>query len=224
MAKKKAAKKKPAARKKPARLPAGSRAGWTWAPAKPKPSAAIYQFRITLLDTHPLIWRRIQITDCFLEDLHWHIQAAMGWQNSHLHMFDIDGLTYGSKSQYGPDGEYEIIDGSRVLLSTLLPNTKARFSFRYTYDMGDNWEHEVVFEGHVKPDAKLKMPVCLDGKRACPPEKCGGTPGYEHMLQVLADPEDDEYDDTLEWIGEDFDPEVFDAKKATLRMRRGLRA
>jgi hypothetical protein len=216
--------RKKAAKKKSARTSARSRAGWTWAPAKPEPSGAVYQFKITLLDTHPPIWRRIQITDCFLEDLHWLIQAAMGWQNSHMHLFDIDGLLYGSRARHGPDGEYEIIGGSRVLLCTLLPKSKARFAFRYTYDLGDNWEHDVSLEGLVPLTAKAKLPVCLDGKRACPPEDCGGTPGYEHILQVLANPEDEEYDETLEWIGEDFDPEEFDVKKATLRMRRGLRA
>ena len=224
MAKEKATQKKPAAREKPAKRSARSCGGRTWGPAKLAPTTALYQFTITLLGSHPTIWRRIQIKDCFLEDLHWHIQAAMGWQNSHMHVFEIDFLTYGSKSQYGPDGEYEIIDGRKVLLSTLLPKSKARFAFRYTYDFGDNWEHEVVFEGPIAPAAKTKLPVCLEGERACPLEDCGGIAGFEHMLRVLADPEDDEYDETLEWISEDFDPEFFDVNKATRKMRRGLLA
>lgn len=210
-------------KKKPTKSSPRPRAGWTQAPARLKPSDAVYQFKITLLDTHPAIWRRIQVKDCFLEDLHAHIQAAMGWKNSHMHVFEIDGLTYGSRSQYGPDAEYEIIDGNRVLLSTLLPKSKARFAFRYTYDLGDNWEHEVVFEGAMTPPAKTKLPLCLEGNRACPPDDCGGVPGYEHMLQVLADPDDNEYDEMLEWAGKDFDPEAFDTEKATRRMRRGLR-
>lgn len=216
--------KKKAAKKKRAKRPARSGPGKTWPPAKLKPTELVYQFTISLLDTHPLIWRRIQIQDCFLEDLHYSIQAAMGWTNSHMHLFDIDRLTYGSKSQYGPKGEYEIIDGRRILLSNLLPRSKPRFVFRYTYDLDDSWEHEVVFEGPVAPDAKKKLPVCIEGERACPPENCGGTTDYQHMLWVLQVPEDDEYDETLECLGKNFAPEKFDVKKATLRMRRGLRA
>jgi hypothetical protein len=90
--------------------------------------------------------------------------------------------------------------------------------------MGDNWDHEILFEGTCEPATKAKHPVCLEGERACPPENCGGDAGYEHLLCVLHDPEDDEYDDMVEWVGEGFDPEKFDAKRATARMVNGLRA
>jgi len=231
MAKKKAA-KKPPVRRKPAKGMPGSRVSWTWGPAKPKPTHTIYQFRIVLLGIHPPIWRRIRVEDCFLDDFHHHIQAAMGWTNSHLHVFDIDDLVYGRPGTYGPDDEGRIIDESITLLSVVVPNSKPntkagarpRFTFRYTYDMGDNWEHEILFEGTCEPATKAKHPVCFEGERACPPENCGGDAGYEHLLTVLHDPENDEYDDMVEWVGEGFDPERFDANRATARMVKGLRA
>jgi hypothetical protein len=109
------------------------------------------------------------------------------------------------------------------MVSEIVPNDGKKIAFRYTYDFGDNWEHEVLFEGIVRPDSNTKYPVCVEGERAGPPENCGGTTGYEHLLCVLHDPEDEEYDETVEWIGEDFDPERFDARIATVRMVRGLR-
>lgn len=221
-------KKKNAAKKKPARSKPGSRGGSTWGPAKPQPTDTIFQFRIKLLGIHPAIWRRIQVRDCFLDELHHHIQAAMGWTNSHLYMLEIDDLAYGRPTKYDPDDEGRIIDASRTLLSTVMPkakpDSKPQFSFRYTYDMGDNWEHEVLFEGVCEPAPKSKYPVCLEGERACPPENCGGDAGYHHLLCVLHDPEDEEYDEMLEWVGGKFDPEKFDPKQATRRMLKGLGA
>jgi hypothetical protein len=217
--------KRTPAKKKPAKSRPGPRGGSTWGPAKPQPTGTVYQFRIRLLGVHPPVWRRIQVRDCFLDELHHHIQAAMGWTNSHLYMLEIDDLVYGRPSTYGPDDEGRIIDASGTLLSTVIPKAKpgARpsFSYRYTYDMGDNWEHEVLFEGICEPAPRAKFPVCLEGERACPPENCGGDAGYHHLLCVLQDPEDEEYDEMLEWVGEDFDPEMFDAKIATVRMIRG---
>jgi hypothetical protein len=189
-----------------------------------KPSGQIYQFKITLLDTKPKIWRRIQIPDCKLNTLHYHIQAVMGWNNSHLHHFIIGRERYGiPKLLDDPMLGSKVIDSTKTMLSDLLPTSGQRFKFEYTYDMGDNWEHEVLFEGVVNPDPKVKYPVCLEGERSAPPEDCGGTPGYEHLLEVLADPGQEEYHDALHWVGDGFDPAFFDPRIATVRMVRGLR-
>jgi hypothetical protein len=91
--------------------------------------------------------------------------------------------------------------------------------FKYTYDLGDNWEHEVLFEGVVELPKKTRLPLCLEGERACPPEDCGGEGGYEHLLYVLGDPTHEEHRDMVEWVGGRFDPERFDAKIATSIMR-----
>jgi len=203
--------------KKPTKKP-NKKSATTWAPAKPKPTKTIYQFRVNLLEIKPTIWRRFQIKDCFLGDLHWHIQGAFGWTNSHLHDFDIGTDRYGIISQIDDPNYPECKDSLTTLLSDILPKDGKRFVFKYTYDMGDNWEHEVIFEGVVNPNKKIKYPICLEGDRACPPEDCGGEMGYEHLLEVLADPKHEEYLDLRQWAG-NFDPGRFDAKAATWQMR-----
>jgi hypothetical protein len=208
-------KKKPT--KKPIKKPK-KKSLTTWAPATRKPTKNIFQFRVTLYEIKPTIWRRFQIKDCFLGDLHWHIQGAFGWTNSHLHDFDIDRDRYGIPSQIDDPNYPECKDSTTTLLSDILPKDSKRFVFKYTYDMGDNWEHEVIFEGVVKPNRKIKYPICLEGERACPPEDCGGEMGYEHLLEVLGDPKHEEYLDLRQWAG-NFDPERFDAKTATWQMR-----
>jgi hypothetical protein len=209
-------KKKPtnrAARKSAQKKRSAARAS-----AQPKPTKTIYQFRVTLFEITPAIWRRFQIKDCFLHDLHWHIQGAFGWTNSHLHDFDVGPDRYGIPSQIDDPNYPECKDSTTVLLSDILPKDGKRFGFKYTYDMGDNWEHEVLFEGVVTSHKKIKYPICLEGERACPPEDCGGQMGYEHLLEVLADPKNEEYLDLRRWAG-DFDPERFDAQITTWQMR-----
>ena len=182
----------------------------------------IYQFKLTLLGIQPKIWRRIQISDCKLHNLHLHIQAAMGWDNKHFHHFEIKGERHGVPEHLDYDGDGSIIDSKKIKVSQIVPKDGKKIAFRYTYDFGDNWEHEVLFEGIVEPDPKTKYPICLEGERACPPEDCGGIGGYEYLLEALADPRHDEHQGMKEWVG-DFDPEKFESKIATARMVRALR-
>lgn len=182
----------------------------------------IYQFKITLLGSQPPIWRRIQVEDCTLDDLHEHIQAAMGWTNSHLHQFDIQGECYGDPDLMG--GGFDDFDGSdstRTKLSKILPTTGKRFTFKYEYDFGDSWEHEILFEGRVAADPKVQCPVCLEGQRACPPEDCGGVWGYDDLLNALRDKKHERHEDLLDWLGGEFNPEAFDAAVATKSMKQG---
>ncbi len=188
------------------------------------PSGQIYRFKITIRDTNPKIWRRIQIPDCKLNTLHYHIQAVMGWTNSQLHRFDIKGERHGMPENLDYDRDGSVIDSTKIMVSEIVPTDGKKFAFRYTYDFGDNWEHEVLFEGIVKPDPKAKYPLCLVGERAGPPEDCGGVPGYEHLREVLADPGQEEYHHALHWVVEGFDPDEFDPVIATARIVRGLRS
>jgi hypothetical protein len=199
MPKKKAAKKKPSARAQ-------------------KPAKQIYQFKITLLGIKPRVWRRIQVTDGTLDDLHWHIQGAFGWNNSHLHDFDIGPDRYGIPSMLDMEEMPECKDSTKTRLSDILPSDGNQFAFKYTYDLGDNWEHEVLLEGVVTAPRKIKYPVCVEGERACPPEDCGGPGGYERLLEVLADPAHKGQAHYQDWVGY-FDPEYFDAIDATAAMR-----
>lgn len=117
----------------------------------------------------------------------------------------------------------KVIDSTKTMLSDFLPSDGKKLRFEYTYDMGDDWEHEILFEGCLKPNPKVKYPLCLEGERACPPEDCGGVPGYEHLLEVLADETHEEHQEQLDWIGGGFDPEEFDLMITTVRMVRALR-
>jgi hypothetical protein len=188
---------------------------------KSKSTNSVYQFKITLLGAEPPIWRRIQVKDCTLDKLHEHIQTAMGWTNSHLHQFDIKGERYGDPELLN-DGfeDFECVDSTTTNLSQILPKTGKRFSFKYEYDFGDGWEHEVLFEGSPTIDPTAKYPLCIQGERACPPEDCGGVWGYDDFLEAIRSPKHEEHENMLEWIGGPFDSEDFDPKQATKAMRK----
>lgn len=186
-------------------------------------SDTLLQFKITLLGSNPPIWRRIQVQDCTLDKLHEHIQTAMGWTNSHLHQFEIDGERYGDPELLD-DGyeDFKCDDSTTTMVSEILPKTGKRFAFKYDYDFGDSWEHEVMFEGSPPVDPKAKYPLCLEGERACPPEDCGGVWGYSDFLEAIRNPRHEEHENMLEWIGGKFDPEKFDPGKVTKAMKKGL--
>jgi hypothetical protein len=113
-------------------------------------------------------------------------------------------------------------DSTRTKISAILPTTGKRFRFGYEYDFGDSWQHDVLFEGCVRADKGQRHPLCLEGAGACPPEDVGGTGGYVEFLAAMADPQHNRHEEFREWIGGSFDPDAFDAAKATKRMRRGL--
>ena len=185
-------------------------------------SERVYQFKITLKNTQPPTWRRIQVKDCTLDKLHEHIQTAMGWTNSHLHDFKINGKNYGDPMLLDENfEEFDYGDSTDTKTSEILPKCGKRFSFDYQYDFGDSWHHEVLFEGCLRAERGKRYPVCIEGARACPPEDVGGTTGYEEYLEAMADPEHERYDEFMGWRGP-FDPEAFASAKATKRMWRGL--
>jgi Plasmid pRiA4b ORF-3-like protein len=182
----------------------------------------LYQFKITLIEIHPPIWRRIQVKDCTLDKLHGYIQTAMGWTNSHLHRFKINDKEYGDPDLLDDEFENdECEDSTSTRLSDILPKTGKRFPFEYDYDFGDCWKHEVLFEGCVRAEPGGRYPVCVEGARACPPEDMGGVGGYEAYQEAMADPDHERHGEFMGWRGP-FDPEAFDAAKTTKAMRRGL--
>jgi hypothetical protein len=186
-------------------------------------AGTLYQFRITLLNTQPPIWRRIQVMDCTLDKLHEYIQTAMGWTNSHLSHFKIGGRCYGEPMLMEETfAELKYLDSTTTMLHEVLPEDGKRFRFEYEYDFGDSWMHEVLFEGCPKTETGKRYPLCLEGAGACPPEDVGGVWGYLEFLAAIADPENDQHDEMLEWIGGKFDPNAFNPVAATNRMKRGL--
>ncbi len=183
----------------------------------------VFQFKITLLDIQPAIWRRIQDKDYTLDKLHERIQTAMGWTNSHLHDFKIEGKKYGDPLLLDENfEEFDYGDSTTTRLSDILPRTGKRFRFEYQYDFGDCWRHEVLFEGCLRAERGQRYPHCLEGARACPPEDVGGTCGYGDFVVAIQNEDDDEHEELLRWVGGRFDPEAFDPTRATKRMWRGL--
>ncbi len=183
----------------------------------------VYQLKITLLDTKPPIWRRIQVGNVTLNRLHEDIQTAMGWTNSHMHHFRIDEVLYGDPMLMAETfEELNYRDSTTTRLSDILPQDGKQASFEYEYDFGDGWAHEVLFEGRLPAEPKKKYPLCLEGKRACPPEDCGGVWGYAEFVEAIKDPEHEQHDELLEWVGGKFDPEKFDPAAATRAMKKGL--
>lgn len=170
-------------------------------------SATLYQLKVTLKGLRPPIWRRLLIRSATpLNELHEILQRAMGWGNYHLHSFSIHDKEYGIPD---PDwGIDDIKDESRVKLSQVVPGEK--FKFLYTYDFGDGWDHEILVEKVLPVDETLTYPTCIKGKRACPPEDCGGPWGYEDLIAIMADPQHPEYEERLEWLEQPLDPEYFD--------------
>jgi Plasmid pRiA4b ORF-3-like protein len=167
---------------------------------------AVYQIKVTLKGSKPPIWRRIQVTSATtLAQLHRILQCVMGWESSHLYRFVVDGMEYGDPSMLE---EIEGEDARRVTLAALVQGAKDKLL--YEYDFGDSWEHELRIEKVLPLEAGKRYPVCLTGKRACPPEDCGGIWGYAGFLEVIQDPRHPEHEDMLEWVGGEFDPEAFD--------------
>jgi hypothetical protein len=172
---------------------------------KTSPITQIHVLKVTLKDVKPPVWRRLAVSsDTTLVKLHKTIQAAMGWSDYHLHQFFINGCYY---SIPHPDDSERGLDERRFSLATIAPQPGMKF--RYDYDFGDGWEHAILVEKVLEPDPNERYPVCLAGKRACPPEDVGGPWGYEEFLAVMADPKHPEHDEREEWIGGPFDPEEF---------------
>ena len=176
----------------------------------------VYQFKIALKGIKPPIWRRIKVPETYtFWDLHVAIQDSMGWLDYHLHHFEIPDPLKRRVVYIGiPDEDMEmgmeILPGWEVKIADYFFRENNRAD--YMYDYGDDWKHRVELE-EIQPREKgVKYPVCIDGQRSCPPEDCGGTGGYEDFLKIIMDPQHEQYRETLDWVGGEFDPEHFDAK------------
>lgn len=185
----------------------------------------IYQIKITLRGIKPPIWRRVLVPDDFtVERFHRVIQAAMGWTNSHLHEFTTSKARYvmmDMEDDFGFDMGFgsrkDVVDEQKATLKEALP--KQGSTMEYTYDFGDSWDHIIQLEMVLPADDDVDYPVCVKGSRACPPDDSGGIWGYEHMLEVTGNPKHPEYEDLVEWLGEDFDPEAFDLDEINERLK-----
>jgi len=176
---------------------------------KPENPIPIYQLKIVLQNIDPPILRILQIKgNANLGKLHDYIQGTMGWTDSHLHEFRIKGKRYQAEQQmYDDIDSPDMYDEQEYRINKLLQEGD---SFEYIYDYGDCWEHNIFVEKILPPEEGVHYPICTYGERTCPPEDCGGPWGYEELLEILKDPKHEEYEDRVEWVGEDFEPEKFD--------------
>lgn len=167
----------------------------------------VYQFKITLKGTKPPVWRRIQIPETYtFWDLHVAIQDSMGWDDTHLHEFEIFQPSSKKKARFGiPDEDFswdivKILPGWEYKIADYFSRGNKKAD--YTYDFGDDWEHIITLEKIIPRDKGLSYPRCIQGERACPPEDCGGVWDYEEICRG-----ESEFQDYYK----DFDPKCFDA-------------
>ena len=177
------------------------------------PAAVAYQLKITLEGSKPPIWRRVQVADCTLSELHEIVQVVMGWMNSHLHLFE-----YGKDRFSDPRFELDAneFDETQVYLSQLVDDGCQKL--RYCYDFGDDWCHTIKIEKALEPRPADKFPRCLKGVGACPPEDVGGMWGYYEFLEAIRDPKHERHDEFVEWGGEGIDPSLFDVNEVNRRL------
>ena len=207
--------------------------------------SSIYQIRVTLDGSKPPIWRKLAVpSSIVLGELHEVIQIAMGWTNSHMHQFrlrdkslkpTVDEMRLVDRANawdqkfldrigsrrvfvtrvmpWGEPTEMEGEDEDAVTLAEVCPKVKSKLT--YEYGFGDGWEHTIEVQKIIDHEPGVEYPVCLGGKKACPPEDCGGIWGYYHLLETIADPDADDHEDMVEWLGGDFDPDAFDLEEVS---------
>ena len=179
-----------------------------------KGKTQIYRIKVTLRHIAPPVWRRVEVPAYIkLGKLHHILQAVMGWTDSHMHAFRLGIEQYGVPNREFPD---MFRNERNVRLDQLVGKGDKLI---YEYDFGDGWEHELKIEKELTPEPGIRYPRCTAGKRACPPDDCGGPWGYEHLLEVLRDPKHDEHEELREWIGGDFDSEAFDLNETDQTLR-----
>jgi hypothetical protein len=199
----------PARRPQPAKLPAKRK--------KSNGPAPVYQIKVSLRGAKPPIWRRLLVpADITLNRLHQTILAAFSWHGHHLHAFDT---AYGQFGQADRDLGHR--SDTSVTLEQVAPAVKDKI--RYTYDFGDDWEHDILVEKTAPADPAVNLPACIGGRRAAPPDDCGGIWGYQHLIEIIADPHHPEHQDRLEWLGLDdarqFTPDRFDLDQMNQRLQ-----
>lgn len=174
----------------------------------------VFQFRIELQGISPIIWRRILVPSGYnFWDLHVAIQDSMGWNDSHLHHFEIRGKGKRTAVQIGiPDfdrneDQHEVFPGWEIPVFIYFNDLGKEA--KYIYDYGDSWMHTVKLEGCIYREKGITYPIYTGGERACPPEDCGGASGYYNVIETLSNPANDDYEEMKLWVGKDWNPELF---------------
>ncbi|WP_082481869.1 MULTISPECIES: plasmid pRiA4b ORF-3 family protein [Pseudomonas] len=184
------------------------------AASTPRSRADFWLLHIELQDCVPSVWRRFVVpSDIDLEKLHEVLQGVMGWDNEHLHSFRMGDKVYGPPDESLEDDPWRS-PAEPESLYTLSEALGRKKSFVYLYDFGDDWYHKVTVEKRGLSSSTFPQAAyCLEGANACPPEDIGGVPGYEFMLEALADPAHPEHTEIKEAFGNEFDPALFDLEE-----------
>ena len=162
---------------------------------------ATTRLRVQLRDVDPAVVRVVDVpSSATLPEVHRILQAALGWRDTHMHEFEVDGWSYAL------DGDEGVLQEEGVPLSAL------GGQFVYLYDFGDGWEHDVDVFGEGG-----KEPGVFYGEGACPPEDCGGPNGYDELRAALEDPSHPDHRDYLDWCGP---LQAFDLAAADRAVRR----
>lgn len=177
----------------------------------------VHQMKVTLEGIRPPVWRRLLVaSDATLAELHQILQMSFGWEDAHLHDFEVDGVRFAPEEgfvDFGFDMGIETADEGSVTLAEVLDEGARGL---YNYDFGDGWCHRIVVEAVEPPEPGAQYPQCAAGRRSGPPEDVGGPWGYGEFLAALDDPEHEEHEHHAEWIGGGWDPDAFDRDRLTL--------
>ena len=180
---------------------------------------AIAILRIELEDIEPLIWRRVAVhTSINLKAVHGVIQAAMGWLDCHLWEFEANGRKYSLLIPNDPDWNARITNAATTNLSALVAEGVSDFT--YGYDMGDNWQHRIIVEKLIPAEPGTLYPQFLGGERRCPPEDCGGFPGYYEFLDNIASKQSRKRKAALDWYGGPYDSDEIDEEQIVAALKR----
>jgi hypothetical protein len=192
-------------------------------PVKVESALKIYELKISLLEIKPVIWRRVLVSEqTTLFGLHRIIQAAFGWLNYHLHLFEISDLRYSQPEfEIAEELDEDIKNEKRFHLSQF--DFQPADKFFYEYDFGDSWRHEITLEHITSTERAVRYPKCVDGKRSRPPEDVGGAAGYEYFLEAIKRPAHPEHQEYLEWVGGAFDPEYFSLDETNERLWKAVK-
>ena len=181
----------------------------------------IIQLKITLADTYPPIWRRVQVDrGASFFEFHHILQIVMGWKNSHLYEFKFNNcriteITDGLELE--DFGDNTFIDSFFISLGGIL--VKEGQQLEYEYDFGDGWNHEIIVEKFLPEVPKMKYPTCIGGELSCPPEDCGGTHGFKQLLEIVANKKHPEHKEMMIWVGKKYDPKYFDKDAVNKKLK-----
>jgi hypothetical protein len=182
-----------------------------------------HHLKITLLQVKPAVWREVLVpSDLRLDRLHQVIQIVMGWEEEHMHEFIVGRRAREARHFGTPNPDFDLGLGpsteneKQFTLQALAPGKGDEF--RYWYDFGDDWMHSIVVKAIGEAPAEQGLPVCVKATGACPPEDCGGPPGYAHLQEALADPAHPEHADMRDWLGDEWEPSPPDLSAVNLEL------